>query len=105
MQEKDETVVHEEVLRIRRRVQDVGWRAVLAQLEHEEPVLAGFTLAASYVLEQKLRKLGVSPHALLVIERDVMTAQLICIESMRQASRALWQDFLPDADAEPEATS
>lgn len=104
MQEKDETVIHEDVLRIRRRVRERGWRATLLQLEQEEPVLAGFTLAASYVLEQKLRKLNVSPHALLVIERDVMTAQLICIESMRQASRALWQDFLPDADPEPEVT-
>jgi hypothetical protein len=99
MRPGDETVVHDNVLRILERVRSEGWRAALAKLEFEEPVLAGFALASSYTLEQKLHGLQLPRRVLIVIEMEMMTAQLVCIESMREASRALWQDFLPDAEA------
>ena len=103
MHSRDETVVHENVVEILQRVRREGWRAALAKLEFEEPVLAGFALASSYTLETKLRSLQLPRRVSLLIETEMMTAQLVCIASLREASRALWQDFLPDAGPDLEA--
>lgn len=94
----DGTVVHEDVLGIIRGVNEIGWRAAFDKLANEEPALAGYAMAASDLLAERLGKAGVPNAVLKLIEQRMMTAQLVCIESMRQGSRQLWQDFLPGAE-------
>ena len=101
MPSNDETVVRKNVVQILQRVRRDGWQASFAVLEHQEPVLAGFALAACDLLTEKLRGYGMPRGMLMHVHSEIMTAQIVCIEAMRQASRELWQDFLPDA--EPEA--
>jgi len=33
-----------------------------------------------------------------MIQTEMMTAQLVGVEAMRDGCRQLWQDFLPDGD-------
>lgn len=95
MPSQDETVVHAAVVTILNRVKAEGWRRAMERLEQEEPVLAGFAYSAAYQLERTLGSLRLPRRVHLVIESEMMTAQIVCIESMRQASRLLWSDFLP----------
>ncbi len=101
MPSNDEAVQHKSVIAILNRINSDGWQSRFDLLQHEEPVLAGYALAASDLLSEKLRRSGLPLRAMLAIHTEMMTAQLVCIESMRQASRELWKDFLPDAEAEP----
>ena len=98
----DETVDPAEVRKIFQQVREEGWRRALETLEMQEPVLAGFALAQSYNLDQRLRALWMPRRPLLLIENEMMTAQLTCIASMREAARKLWSDFLPTVDQEIE---
>lgn len=102
MPSKDETVVHEDVLELMQQIRARGWQSALTELENKEPVLAAFTLASLYTVHRRLDGLWMPQRALLVIENELMIAQLVGIEAMRQASRNLWRDFLPDP-GDPEA--
>ena len=59
-------------------------------------------MAESFKLGERLRSMWMPQRALFVIENGMMTAQLVCIESMRDAARSLWSDFLPTFDQEIE---
>ena len=100
MASQDETVVREHVVRILQQIRREGWRASFATFQHEEPVLAGYALAAADTLAERLARSGVPRRIVIGTHIEFMTAQLVCIESMRQASRQLWQDFLPGAESE-----
>ncbi len=100
MASQDETVVRDTITPILRRVREEGWRASFATLLHEEPVLAGFALAAADTLAERLARSGVPRRIVIGTHIEFMTAQLVCIESMRQVSRQLWQDFLPGGESE-----
>lgn len=103
MPSNDETVVRKNVVQILQRVRRDGWQASFAVLEHQEPVLAGFALAACDLLTEKLRSYGMPRGMLMHVHSEIMTAQIVCIEAMRQASRELWQDFLPETESDPKS--
>ena len=100
MPSNDETVVRQDVETILARIRQSGWKRPFDQLCDEEPVLAGFALAMSDKLCIRLERLGVPGGLRQMIETEMMSAQVVCIESMRQASRQLWQDFLPGTETE-----
>ena len=102
MPSNDETVIKRDVVFLLRRIKRAGWRDSFDRFADEEPVLAGYALAASDLLAIRLADAGVPKSVLTLIETEMMTAQLVCIESMRLASRQLWQDFLPDESKETE---
>ena len=103
MPSNDETVVRKNVVQILQRVRRDGWQSSFAVLEHQEPVLAGFALAACDLLTEKLRGYGMPRGMLMHVHSEIMTAQIVCIEAMRQASRELWQDFLPSTEPDPKS--
>jgi hypothetical protein len=98
MQHRDETVAAEKVLELIRTIRGSGWKAQFDTRCDEEPVLAGFSLASSDKLSIQLIRLGVPVGLRQIIKTEMMTAQLVCIEAMRQAGRELWQDFLPNIE-------
>lgn len=100
MPSHDETVSRDRIRGILLRARSQGWPAMFGVLEHQEPVLAAYALATADLLAEKLRRCGMPSGLVLSVHREIIIAEMVCIESMRQASRELWQDFLPDAEPE-----
>lgn len=105
MPSKDETVARKNVLEILHRMRRDGWQASFGVLENQEPVLAGFALASADLLAEKFRSYGMPRDLVVFVHSEIITAEMVCIEAMRQASRELWKDFLPDADTQPDIKS
>jgi hypothetical protein len=91
----NKTVQHKNVVAILKRIRHGNWQSHFAVLEDQEPVLAGFTLAAADTLAEKLKELGAPPGIALLVHTEMMVVQLLCIEAMRQASLELWRELLP----------
>jgi hypothetical protein len=100
MPSHDETVSRRHIVQILQRARFEGWRAPFGILEHQEPVLAAYALASADLLAEKLRGYGMPRDMVLWAHSEIIIAEIVCIESMRQASRELWKDFLPDAEPE-----
>src|SRR5689334_22730508 len=96
----DRTVSRDRITRILMHARREGWQSIFRVLEHQEPALAAFALATADIIAEKLRNTGAPDWLTRGIHTDIITAELVAIESMRQASRELWKDFLPDAEPE-----
>ena len=96
----DETVSRSRITQIMLRARRDGWRSIFSVLEHQEPALAAYALAMADLLAEKLRNTGAPPWLVRSVHREFIIAELVCIESMRQASRELWKGFLPEAEPE-----
>jgi hypothetical protein len=103
MPSHDETVSRERITQILLRVRCDGWQSLFGVLEHQEPVLAAYALATADLLAEKLRSYGMPRGMVLFVHSEIIIAEMVCIESMRQASRELWKDFLPDAEPEKQS--
>ena len=103
MPSHDETVSRRTILPILQRARRHGWQAMFAVLEHQEPVLAAYALASADLLAEKLRSYGMPRGMVLFVHSEIIIAEMVCIEAMRQASRELWQDFLPDVEPEKQS--
>lgn len=103
MASQDETVSRPCILQILERARRDGWESLFRVLEHQEPVLAAFALAAADLLAENLRTARAPERIVGLVHRDMMVASLTCIESMRHASRQLWNDFLPDGETDEKA--
>lgn len=101
MASQDQTVSRQLIQRALVRARREGWQAMFGFLEHQEPVLAAYALASADLLAEKLRGYDVPGGIIQQVHREFITAELVCIESLRQAGRELWKDFLPQV--EPEA--
>jgi hypothetical protein len=100
MPSHDETVSRERITRIMLHIRREGWEAMFGVLEHQEPALAAYALAMADLVAEKLSKGGAPISVVRCVQREMIMAELVCIESMRQASRELWKDFLPDPEPE-----
>lgn len=96
----DGTVVQKDVLNLIRRVRWMGWRAAFNEFADQEPVLAGYAMAASDNLGDLITTMGVPSRIRRLIENEMMVAQLVCIHAIWQSNRKLWQDFLPGTDSD-----
>ncbi len=103
MPSNDETVSRKSIVQILKRSRFEGWQATFGILEYQEPVLAAYALATADLLAEKLRSYGMPRDMVLYVHSEIIIAEMVCIEAMRQASRELWKDFLPDAEPEKQS--
>lgn len=96
----DETASRERITEILMQTRRDGWQSLFGVLEHLEPALSAYALAMADLVAEKLKNSGVPLPLVGCVHREMVTAELVCIESMRQASRELWKDFLPDPEPE-----
>lgn len=100
MPSHDETVSRERITQIVLRARRDGWRSLFGVLEHQEPVLAAYALAMADLVAEKMQNSGAPAGLVQCVHREFIIAELTCIESMRQASRELWKEFLPGTETE-----
>lgn len=100
MSPHDEIVSREAITQILLRARRDGWQAIFGMLEHQEPALTAYALAMADLLAEKLSNGGAPVSVVRCVHREMITAELVCIEAMRQGSRELWKDFLPDPEPE-----
>lgn len=100
MPSNDETVTRKTILPILHRARSEGWEKLFAILQHQEPALAAFALASADLLAEMLRNHGMPCGMIKFVHSEFLVAEMVCIESMRQASRELWNDFLPSCEQE-----
>lgn len=100
MSAHDETVSRERITQIMVRARRDGWQSLFGIIEHQEPALAAYALAMADLVAEKLRNGGAPASVERCVHREMITAALVCIEAMRQGSRELWKDFLPEAEPE-----
>lgn len=96
MPSSDETVTREVVEGLIAGMRKGSWREPFNRLCDEEPVIGGFTMAMSDSLCIRLAKLGLPPTVVAMVQREMMTAQVVAVFAMREGCRKLWADFLPD---------
>jgi hypothetical protein len=96
----DGTVSRGRITEIMVRARTTGWQGIFDVLQHQEPVLAAYALAMADLVAERLREGGTPDRIVRFVHREMVTAELVSIQAMRQASRELWKDFLPDAEPE-----
>jgi hypothetical protein len=104
MSTRDDNVKHEEVLGLVDRLRSEDVMKAMARVSEVEPVVIAYATAAAAKIQEYAGKAGLEKGQCTTIFREMLLAQVVCVEAVRLGHHKLWQDVfsdggMPDDDA------
>lgn len=101
MTDHDGLVDRPQILRVFHEIRAKEWETVWCDLTFAEPSLAGWLMAASADLQERLEIAGVASDVSVKLHKPLMEFFLTAVQSLRESQRRLWDDILEPGPQPP----